>query len=134
MSFVPAATPANIPAWNAITDNNPCGYPAILSAGGIDVSADTLCLFHSRLKYGQAATPGPYNTATKATAGIPATWAPAGATVPATPADVIAGNPYPITAAPLTAWTTGQYAQTQLAGAPGRVYWNGSAWIAGTAP
>lgn len=69
-----------------------------------------------------------------ATAGTPGTWAPLGADVPANPTDLIAGTPEVVVASPLTAWTTGQYVQTDLAGAPGRAYWNGTAWVAGTAP
>lgn len=120
--------------FNDAINNNPCGLASMLSVGGVDTSADNLCLFHTQMKRGLLDTRYPYNTAVRATAGIPATWTPTGGTVPATPADVIAGNPYPITPSPATAWTTGQYAQTQLAGAPGRVYWNGTAWVAGTAP
>lgn len=72
--------------------------------------------------------------ATEATAGAPGTWGPqADVVVPETPARVIASIPRAITPVPDTAWTAGQYVQTQLAGAPGQVHWNGTAWEAGTA-
>lgn len=67
--------------------------------------------------------------ATGATAGIPGTWTPAGATPRANPASM-AG----IVASPATAWTSGQYVQTQLAGAAGRTTWTGTAWVGGAAP
>jgi hypothetical protein len=63
-------------------------------------------------------------------AGIPGDWGPVGCTVPVNQAAVVGSS---IVASPTSAWTTGQYAQTQVAGAGGRVYWNGSAWVAGTA-
>ena len=67
--------------------------------------------------------------ATGATAGTPGTWTPAGADPAASPT-AMAG----ITASPTTAWTVGQYVQTATAGAAGRTYWNGTAWVAGAAP
>ena len=70
-------------------------------------------------------------TATGATAGIPGSWTPAGSAVPANQAAVIGST---ITASPATPWTTGQYVQTQTAGAAGRVTWTGSAWVGGAAP
>lgn len=72
--------------------------------------------------------------AATATAGIPGTWGPADTVVPTTVAALIAGSPKPVTASPATAWTTGQYVQTQTAGVPGRASWNGTAWVAGAAP
>lgn len=71
--------------------------------------------------------------ATGATAGIPGTWTPAGSQPPASTADLISGVPNAVTASPATAWTTGQYVQTRTAGTTGRAYWNGTAWVAGTA-
>ena len=71
--------------------------------------------------------------ATGATAGTPGGWTPAGATPPATVADLTAGTPNTVTASPTTAWTIGQYVQTGTAGAGGQAYWNGTAWVAGTA-
>ncbi|MET0464727.1 MAG: hypothetical protein ABW007_16315 [Chitinophagaceae bacterium] len=68
--------------------------------------------------------------ATGATAGIPGTWTPGGSTPPSDVASLIASS---ITATPNTAWTTGQFVQTGTAGAPGQGYWNGTAWVAGTA-
>ena len=67
-----------------------------------------------------------------ATAGIPGTWTPSGSAVPIL-ADIQSGH-HPITASPLTAWTTGQYVQTTTPGTAGRIYWNGTAWVVGTAP
>jgi hypothetical protein len=63
--------------------------------------------------------------ATGATAGAPGYFTPSGATVPANVA-ALAG----ITAAPASAWTTGQYVITaDLLAA----HWSGSAWVAGKA-
>lgn len=75
----------------------------------------------------------PVVPATGATAGIPGTWTPAGSTPPATVADLIAGTPNAVVASPVTAWTIGQYVQTATIGTTGRAYWNGTAWVAGTA-
>ena len=79
-----------------------------------------------------------WNPARTATAGIPGTWGPAGlkppVTPPATQTDVIQGKPVAVTASPTSAWTTGQYVQTQTAGAAGRVCWTGSNWVGGVAP
>lgn len=66
--------------------------------------------------------------ATTATAGIPGTW---NGTPPADNAALAASG---ITAVPGTAWTTGQYVQTATTGVGGRDYWDGTAWVAGTAP
>ena len=64
-------------------------------------------------------------TATGASAGIPGFYTPSGATVPANLAALTG-----ITAAPATAWTTGQYVITaDLLAA----HWSGSAWVAGKA-
>jgi hypothetical protein len=71
--------------------------------------------------------------ATGATAGIPGVWTPAGSTPPASQLDAMQGRPYTIKATPATAWTTGQYVQTQTAGAAGRVTWTGTAWVGGVA-
>lgn len=65
--------------------------------------------------------------ATGATAGTPGTWTPPGSTPPATPAATA------VTASPATAWTTGQYVQTALAGPTGRTYWDGDSWNVGAA-
>ena len=72
--------------------------------------------------------------ATGAIAGIPGTWTPAGSTPPATPADLQGGIPNAVVASPATGWTTGQFVQTQLAGAAGRATWTGSGWVGGIAP
>ena len=74
-------------------------------------------------------TAPPVVPATGATAGTPGTWTPSGSTPPASPAAMTG-----ITASPATAWTTGQYVQTQLAGAPGEACWTGSGWVGGRAP
>jgi len=78
--------------------------------------------------------PSLWNFATGATAGTPGTWTPGGSIVPASPAAVIAGTPRVIVASPASNWTVGQYVQTLTAGAPGQVYWNGTAWVAGAHP
>jgi hypothetical protein len=74
---------------------------------------------------------GGVGDATGATAGIPGTWTPSSSTPPVDQAELLASD---ITASPSTAWTTGQYVQTQESGVDGRGYWNGSAWTAGVAP
>jgi hypothetical protein len=67
--------------------------------------------------------------ATGATAGIPGTFTPPGTDIPKNLAGMTG-----IVASPATPWTTGQYVQTQLTGAPGRVTWSGSSWVGGVAP
>jgi hypothetical protein len=121
------------PPFNDVTDNNPCGRAVVATVGGVNVSAESLCLSHWIFKHGLADLRAA-NAAITATAGTPGSWGPAGTTVPATPADLIAASPVAVTASPGTAWTTGQYVQTQTAGVGGRAYWNGTAWVAGTAP
>jgi hypothetical protein len=69
---------------------------------------------------------------TGATAGTPGTWTPGGSNPPADVSALQGASPA-IVASPTTAWTTGQYVQTVAAGAPGQAYWNGTAWVAGTA-
>lgn len=71
--------------------------------------------------------------ASGATAGTPGSWTPAGSDPPASPADLIANDPVVVTASPATAWTTGQYVQTQTSGTGGRAHWSGTAWVAGAA-
>jgi len=71
----------------------------------------------------------PVIPATGATAGIPGSFTPAGCTPPASPAAM--GG---IIATPNTAWTTGQFVQTQTAGAAGRASWSGTNWVSGVAP
>jgi hypothetical protein len=68
--------------------------------------------------------------ATGATAGVPGSWTPGGSDAPA---DIAALQASGIVANPNTAWTTGQYVQTQTASTPGRAYWNGTAWVQGSA-
>lgn len=72
--------------------------------------------------------------ATAATAGIPGTWAPSGATPPATVAALIAGTPNVVVANPSTAWPLGRYVQTATAGAPGEATWTGTGWVGGRSP
>lgn len=69
--------------------------------------------------------------ATGATAGTPGTWTPAGSTAPANAAGATTAG---ITASPTTEWTEGQYVQGTNAGALGQMHWDGTAWVAGTAP
>jgi len=66
--------------------------------------------------------------ATGATAGTPGTWTPSGADRPANAAAATT-----VVASPTTAWTAGQYVQGSTAGAPGEMYWDGAAWVAGRA-
>jgi hypothetical protein len=61
--------------------------------------------------------------ATGATAGLPGSFTPAGATPPANLAAMTG-----ITASPATAWTTGQHVEM---GNGSDCYWNGTAWVAG---
>jgi hypothetical protein len=68
--------------------------------------------------------------ATRGIAGSPGTWTPVGGTPPANAADATAKG---ITAQPTTLWTPGQYVQGLTDGAPGEMYWNGTAWGAGRA-
>lgn len=76
----------------------------------------------------------PANASSGATAGTPGTWTPALSDPPANVANLIAGSPVTVVASPLTAWTTGQYVQTQTAGTGGRAHWDGDSWVAGMAP
>lgn len=64
--------------------------------------------------------------ATTATSGTPGTYTPAGASPPLSVASMSG-----VTASPATAWTTGQY--VLLRDNSSKAYWNGTAWIAGTA-
>lgn len=73
------------------------------------------------------------DAATGATAGIPGTWTPPGSIAPASVSNLQAGTPVTVVASPLTAWTTGQYVQTQTAGAPGQAHWDGDSWESGVA-
>ena len=50
------------PAYNPITDNNPCGCPIITNANGVAV-ADGLCLPHLFMKYGLGRFGPPYTFA-----------------------------------------------------------------------
>lgn len=45
--------------WSDVINNNPCGVPIVTMVGGVDVSAQNLCLPHYTMKYGQGAVPGP---------------------------------------------------------------------------
>lgn len=62
--------------------------------------------------------------ATGATAGIPGTYTPSGAALPANLAAMVGT----VTASPTTAWTTGQY--VNLADGS-KAHWSGTAWTAG---
>lgn len=70
---------------------------------------------------------------TRAIAGTPGVWEPDSGTIPTSPATLASASPA-IAADPTSAWTDGQYVQTGTAGAGGRAYWNGTAWVAGVAP
>ena len=83
--------------------------------------------------WGDSLTSGssPKPAVSTAYAGIPGSWGPEGAALPATAAAAIAANP---TAVPATPWTTGQFVQTATAGAAGRICWTGTDWVTGAAP
>ena len=85
--------------------------------------------------FGDTASHAPVggDPASGAVAGTPGTWTPAGAEPPATVAALIAGTPNVVVASPATAWTTGQYVQTQATGTGGRAHWSGTAWVTGAA-
>lgn len=65
-------------------------------------------------------------TATGATAGLPGTFTPAGATPPFALANLTG-----ITASPATNWTVGQHVEL---GNGSDAHWNGTAWVAGVHP
>ena len=67
--------------------------------------------------------------ATGAIAGKPGSWTPAGAMPPATVAAIGSA-----VASPASAWTKGQYVQTDTPGAAGKAHWGGSSWVAGVTP
>jgi hypothetical protein len=48
------------PAFNDVTDNNPCGRRHIVTANGVDVAAHSLCQFHLKLKLGANAVQPPF--------------------------------------------------------------------------
>jgi hypothetical protein len=79
--------------------------------------------------HGSLPNDGGGTQATGATAGTPGTFTPGGSTPPANVAGMTG-----LTASPATAWTTGQYVQTQTAGSAGEAHWTGSAWASGMAP
>lgn len=64
--------------------------------------------------------------ATGATAGLPGTFTPAGATAPQTLAAMTG-----VTASPATNWTVGQHVEL---GNGTDAHWNGTAWVAGVHP
>jgi hypothetical protein len=83
--------------------------------------------------WGDSYTGGAVGTlpATTAYAGIPGSFGPVGCDIPAAQANIIGSS---IVAVPATGWTTGQFVQSQVAGAAGRCCWTGSAWVGGAAP
>jgi hypothetical protein len=54
-------TDTKIP-WSDVIQNNPCAAKALTSVGGVDVSAETRCLFHWVQKNGQGALRSPVVT------------------------------------------------------------------------
>ena len=78
--------------------------------------------------WGESIAGGATYAPTTAYAGNPGSFAPDGATVPANAAAITT-----LVASPKTAWTTGQHVQSATAGATGRAYWNGTAWVTGAA-
>ena len=83
---------------------------------------------------GESADTAGKQPATGATAGVPGTWSPAGSSLPASVAELRAGTPNSVTAAPANTWTAGQFVQTGTAGGPGEAHWDGTAWQEGRAP
>lgn len=69
--------------------------------------------------------PGAGPAATGATAGIPGSYTPAGAELPANLAALTG-----VIASPLTAWTTGQYVPL---GDGSKAHWSSTAWVTGVA-
>jgi hypothetical protein len=76
--------------------------------------------------WAEGRAPGAVIAATGANAGTPGTFTPTGAEPPA---DL--GTLDSVTANPTTAWTAGQRV---ILGDGTAAYWNGTAWVAGTAP
>lgn len=54
--------PGHLPPFNDVIDNNPCGRPIAATVNGVDVSAESLCLFHWGLKHGLADVKGAVTT------------------------------------------------------------------------
>lgn len=104
--------------------------PSIL---GVEVAYGGYLAFGTLEEKGFSKVTAPASSSTGATAGIPGSWTPGGSTPPTTVANLISGTPNVVAANPATAWTTGQYVQTQAAGAGGQAHWSGSAWVAGAA-
>jgi hypothetical protein len=50
--------PGHLPPYNDTIQNDPCGRPIVATMNGVDVSAESLCLFHWGLKNGLAAVKG----------------------------------------------------------------------------
>jgi hypothetical protein len=48
------------PAFNDVTDNNPCGRRHVVTANGVNVGMHSLCIFHLKLKLGEPAVQPPY--------------------------------------------------------------------------
>jgi len=71
--------------------------------------------------------------ATGATAGKPGKWLPAGAVAPTSVSQLQSASPA-ITPTPTTAWTSGQWIQTDAQGSAGEAHWSGSAWVTGRKP
>lgn len=140
----PAATGATAGdpgTWTPAGTNRPDDLAA-LQASGIVATPNTLWEFgdHVVLEDGSKAYwdgdsweagESPNIPSTGATAGIPGTWTPVGSQPPEDVPELIASA---IIATPGTAWTTGQYVQTQEGGPDGRAHWDGSDWVAGVAP
>lgn len=54
------AAPHTGPLFNDATDNTPCGRRIISTANGVSYAADSMCLFHLTMKYGQGVIRTPY--------------------------------------------------------------------------
>ena len=49
--------------WLDWIDNDPCGKPTLTFVGGVDVSAQNLCMFHWQQRYGLMPGVDPYQAA-----------------------------------------------------------------------
>jgi hypothetical protein len=143
VTFGGAYAKTNVPTMTATSSLTGGTTPAVAvttPTPGTSPSAGTLLTAldvndHLHVQYTTIAPPdatcdctasGP--AATGATAGAPATVTPVDSYPPETFAILAAA---PITATPATAWTSGQYL---VLGNGSKAYWNGTVWVAGTAP
>ena len=116
-----ADIPADFAGMSVITANPLTGW----GAGTWVEPADASETYWDGFAWVVGQSVGP---ATGATAGIPGSFTPAGANLPADLADLIAIAPV---ASPLTLWTVGQ---SVVLGDASDAHWNGTAYVTGVAP